>query len=88
VFFVRPRQSLLREDGVRAGVDWDSVLRIDGMVKLLLEQFRISYLPIDSESMQERVRAVDFVLSHTAGLSQQPVQMTFPQRAVTLVKNG
>jgi hypothetical protein len=88
VFFVRPRKSLLQEDGVRAGVDWDSVLRIDGMVKLMLEQFRLSYLPIDSESMQERVRAVDFVLSHTAGLTQQPVQMTFPQRVVTLVKNG
>ena len=25
VFFVRPHRSLLREDGVRAGVDWDSV---------------------------------------------------------------
>ncbi|MGE0867207.1 MAG: AAA family ATPase [Kofleriaceae bacterium] len=62
VFFLRPHQSLLREDGVRAGVSWDSVLRIDGMVKLMLEQHRISYLPIESVSMQERVRAVEFVL--------------------------
>ena len=59
VFFVRPHRSLLKEDGVRAGVDWDSVVRIDGMVKLLLEQYRIRYLPIDTPSMQERVRAVD-----------------------------
>src|SRR5438270_742595 len=63
VFFVRPHQSLLRDDGVRAGVSWDSVLRIDGMVKLMLEQHRISYLPLESVSMQERVRAVEFVLA-------------------------
>ncbi len=62
VFFLRPHQSLLREDGVRAGVSWESVLRIDGMVKLLLEQYRVKYLPIESVSMQERVRAVEFVL--------------------------
>jgi nicotinamide riboside kinase len=88
VFFVRPKRSLLREDGVRAGLDWESVVRIDGMVKLLLEQFRISYLPIDTVSMQERVRAVEFVLSHTAGLSQQAAPAPFPQRVVTLVKSG
>jgi predicted ATPase len=63
VFFVRPHQSLLKDDGVRAGVSWDSVLRIDGMVKLMLEQHQISYLPLDSVSMQERVRAVEFVLA-------------------------
>ena len=63
VFFLRPHASLLKDDGVRAGVSWDSVLRIDGMVKLMLEQHRISYLPIESVSMQERVRAVEFVLS-------------------------
>ena len=32
------------------------------MVKLLLEQYRISYLPVESVSMQERVRAAEFVL--------------------------
>ena len=61
VFFLRPHPSLLKEDGVRAGVDWDSVVRIDGMVKLLLEQHRVQYLPIESVSMMERVRAVEFV---------------------------
>jgi nicotinamide riboside kinase len=68
VFFLRPHPSLLREDGTRAGVSWDSVLRIDGMIKLLLEQHRISYLPVESVSMQERVRAVEFVLGR-AGLT-------------------
>ncbi len=69
VFFLRPHPSLLKEDGVRAGVSWESVLRIDGMIKLLLELHRVPYLPIESVSMQERVRAVDFVLSR-AGIHQ------------------
>jgi predicted ATPase len=69
VFFLRPHPSLLKEDGVRAGVSWDSVLRIDGMIKLMLEMHRIPYLPVESVSMQERVRAVDFILSR-AGLQQ------------------
>jgi nicotinamide riboside kinase len=70
VFFVRPQRDLLREDGVRASVTWDSVLRIDGMIKLMLEQYRIPYLPIDTASMQERVRAVEFILARTPGLAR------------------
>jgi nicotinamide riboside kinase len=77
VFFLRPHQSLLKEDGVRAGVSWDSVLRIDGMVKLMLEQHGISYLPLESVSMQERVRAVEFVLSR-CGLSM-PATVKVPR---------
>src|SRR5262245_43187683 len=69
VFFLRPHPSLLREDGVRAGVSWESVLRIDGMIKMLLEMHRVPYLPVESVSMQERVRAVDFILSR-AGIHQ------------------
>jgi predicted ATPase len=70
VFFVRPHASLLKEDGVRAGVSWESVLRIDGMIKLMLEQHRIAYLPLESVSMQERVRCVEFVLGRS-GLRPQ-----------------
>ncbi len=62
VFFVRPHPSLVKADGVRAGVTWDSVLRIDGMVKLMLEMNGVRYLPIESVAMQERVRAIEFVL--------------------------
>jgi nicotinamide riboside kinase len=69
VFYLRPHPDLLKEDGVRAGVTWDSVLRIDGMIKFMLEQSRIPYLPIESAPMQERARAVDFVLKRAAGLS-------------------
>jgi predicted ATPase len=68
VFFVRPHRELLAEDGVRAGVAWEEVLRIDGMVKLLLEMFAIPYLPLESLSMQERVRMIERVLD-LAGLS-------------------
>src|SRR5262249_39312063 len=80
VFFVRPHKDLLREDGVRAGVTWESVLRIDGMIKLMLEQYRIPYLPLESVAMQERARAVDFVLKRTAGLQQvAPVESVGPK---------
>jgi len=69
VFYLRPHAELLKDDGVRAGLTWDSVLRIDGMIKLMLEQHRIPYLPVESASMQERARAVDFVLKRAAGLN-------------------
>jgi nicotinamide riboside kinase len=72
VFFLRPHQSLLKSDGVRAGVSWESVLRIDGMVKLMLEQHRIKYLPIESVSMQERVRVVEFVLARCGVEAAKP----------------
>jgi nicotinamide riboside kinase len=58
VFYLRPHPHLLKEDGVRAAVDWESVIRIDGMIKLLCEQYRIQYLPVESLNMQERVKAV------------------------------
>lgn len=77
VFFLRPHPSLLREDGTRAGVSWDSVLRIDGMIKLMLEQYRVSYLPIESVSMQERVRAVEFVLAR-CGLQEVTTRRPHP----------
>jgi hypothetical protein len=35
------------------------------MVKLMLEQHGVSYLPLESVSMQERVRAVEFVLNRS-----------------------
>jgi hypothetical protein len=91
VFFLRPHQSLLKDDGVRAGVSWDSVLRIDGMVKLMLEQHRISYLPIESVSMQERVRAVEFVLGRcglqTPAPPPRPRAQTVPPVQRTAVES-
>jgi len=62
VFYLRPHQELLSDDGVRAGVSWEEVLRIDGMVKFMLEFFEVPYIPVESLSMQERTRLVDRVL--------------------------
>lgn len=62
VFFLRPHRELVRADGVRAGLEWEEVVRIDGMVKLLLEMFDVPYIPVESLSMQERVRLVERVL--------------------------
>jgi len=67
VFFLRPHRELLAEDGVRAGVAWEEVVRIDGMVKLMLEMFAIPYIPVDCLPMQERVRLLERVFS-LAGL--------------------
>ena len=62
VFYLRPHRELLCDDGVRAGVSWEEVLRIDGMVKFMLEFFEIPYIPVESLSMQERTRLIDRVL--------------------------
>ncbi len=67
VFFLRPHRELVVADGVRAGLEWEEVVRIDGMVKLLLEVFDVPYIPVESLSMQERVRLVERVLD-LAGL--------------------
>lgn len=62
VFFVRPHPDLVKDDGVRRGLAWEDVVRVDGMVKLLLELYAIPYVTISTLSMQERVRLVDEVL--------------------------
>src|SRR5262245_20111638 len=41
VFFLRPHRELLAADGVRAGLAWEDVLVVDGMVKLFLEMYGI-----------------------------------------------
>ena len=69
VFFLRPHPELVVADGTRAGVEWEEVVRVDGMVKLLLEMFGVPYIPIASLSMQERVRLVERVLA-LAGVPQ------------------
>ena len=63
VFFVRPHRDLLKEDGVRASVTWEEIVRIDGMVKLLLELHDVDYIGIDTLNMAERARTVRGVLT-------------------------
>ncbi|MCA3009972.1 MAG: ATP-binding protein [Phycisphaerales bacterium] len=82
VFFVRPHRELVVADGVRAGLEWEEVVRIDGMVKLLLEVFGVPYIPVESLSMQERVRLMERVLD-LAGLPQlQTVAAPTPAEGV------
>jgi nicotinamide riboside kinase len=80
VFFLRPHRELVKADGVRAGLEWEEVVRIDGMVKLLLEIFDVPYIPVESLSMQERVRLIERVLG-LAGMKRAPAGSTAPPAA-------
>lgn len=80
VFFVRPHQRLLQADGVREALDWEEVVRIDGMVKLLLEFFGVPYIPLASLSMQERQRSIETVLG-LAGVEPKQGQRRYLQGA-------
>ena len=86
VFFLRPHKELVTDDGVRAGLAWEEVVRIDGMVKLLLEMFAVPYIPLESLSMQERVRCIERVLD-LAGLPPTDKRTTgLPGRVETGVR--
>jgi len=63
VFFVRPQRDLMVNDGIRETVDWDSIVRIDGMIKFMLEQHGVDYLPIQSLNIQERTRSIEYVIN-------------------------
>jgi nicotinamide riboside kinase len=83
VFFLRPHRELVADDGVRAGLQWEEVIRIDGMVKLLLEMFRVPYIPVESLSMQERVRLVERVLDLAGVESQRALDNGVPRAKST-----
>ena len=92
VFFLRPHRELLADDGVRERIDWEEVLRIDGMVKLMLEMFAVPYVPVSCLPMQERAHTVERVLS-LAGLERQLPQRRYlshrgPVQAPQRVSNG
>ncbi len=91
VFFLRPHKELVVDDGVRAGLAWEEVVRIDGMVKLLLEMFAVPYIPLESLSMQERVRGVERVLDLAGLCASAPRKDALPGHVETGVrqpKNG
>lgn len=67
VFFVRPHKSLLVQDGTRELLDWDEIVRIDGMIRLLFELHDIDFVSVCDLSMSCRVRTVRAVLK-AAGL--------------------
>ena len=63
VFFIRPQPTIQGADGVRERRDWDALCRIDGMVKLLLEMYKIPYCSISCSGLQERIRTIDAALA-------------------------
>lgn len=63
IFFVRPHQSLMKQDGVRETLQWEGSVAIDAMIKMLLQLFNIRYFDIHTPSIQERINLVDSVLS-------------------------
>lgn len=63
IFFVRPSKATLKEDGVRERLLWDGIIAVDAQIKFLCEMFELRYFQINTDSMQERVRLVDSVLS-------------------------
>lgn len=68
VFFLHPHQRFLRPDAANPAPAWDEVVRIDAMVKILLEQHRVPYVHVHTPDAQERQRLVGTVL-RLAGLS-------------------
>jgi len=63
IFYVRPSKATLKDDGVRESLTWDGVVQIDAMVKFMLEMWDLPYFQINIDSMQERVKFIDSVLS-------------------------
>lgn len=63
IFFVRPSKATLKQDGVREAINWDGIVAIDSMVKLMLEMWDLRYFQINMDNMQERVRLINGVLS-------------------------
>ena len=63
VFFVRPHKYMLKQDGIRESLDWEGVIAIDSMIKMLLQLFGIRYFDIHTGSIQERIQLVESVLS-------------------------
>lgn len=63
IFFVRPHRELCSQDGTREREDWEEIVRIDGMVRLLLELHDLDHVVVASLSMAERARTVRAVLA-------------------------
>ncbi len=62
IFFVRPSQATLKNDGVREQLVWDEIIAVDASIKFMLEMFNLKYIQIHSDSMQERVRLIENIL--------------------------
>lgn len=63
LFFVKPSKATLKADGVREAINWDGAVAIDAQIKLFYEMFGLRYFEINTDSMQQRIRLIDAVLS-------------------------
>ena len=63
IFFVRPSKATMKADGIRESLTWDGVVAIDAQIKLLLEIFSLKYFQISTDSMQERIKIIDNIIS-------------------------
>lgn len=62
VIYVRPKEELIEDDGIRGDLSIENIYRIDGMIKYILESNDINYLVLESKHLNERVRFVETVL--------------------------
>ncbi len=63
IFFIRPTKMTLKSDGVRENLNWDEIVMIDAMIKVLIKMFDIRHFQINTSNMQERINLIDAVLS-------------------------
>lgn len=63
IFFVKPSKATLKADGVRESLNWDGIIQIDAMIKLLLQMYNLRHFSINTDNMQERTQFIDAVLS-------------------------
>lgn len=62
IFFVRPHRDLVNDDGFRAELSWESINRIDGMMKFILEMEDFDYVQIDTKIFKDRMKIIESVL--------------------------
>jgi len=64
VFFIRPHNDLIEEDGIRQDVSINDLYKMDGHIKFMFEYFDIDYISISDKHLNERVRAVETILKN------------------------
>ena len=63
IFLVKPSKVTMQADGVREIINWDGAVAIDAQIRLFYEMFDLRYFQINTESMQERVKLINSILS-------------------------
>lgn len=63
LFFIRPQEDFIENDGIRENTTWESIVSIDGMLKMLLQLLKLRYFQINTSNLQERLDLVDAVVS-------------------------